>query len=97
MRLANSTIENIREYFKAKPVLKAWLFGSYVRGEADQSSDIDLLVDLDYSQKIGLKFVSMKLDLEKLLVVKVDLISSAAVSKHIRTNIEAEKILIYAR
>ena len=34
------------------------LFGSYVRGVADNRSDIDILVDLDYSQKIGLQFYS---------------------------------------
>ena len=32
-------------------VSKFYLFGSYVRGEADSKSDIDLLVDLDYSQR----------------------------------------------
>ena len=65
MKPDNRKIESIKDYFKSSPVLKAYLFGSYVRGDADNQSDIDLLVDLDYSQKIGLRFFQMKIDLEK--------------------------------
>ncbi|MCW4468489.1 nucleotidyltransferase domain-containing protein [Flavobacterium sp. MFBS3-15] len=97
MELAKSKIEAIKDYFKSKPVLKAYLFGSYVRGEADEKSDIDLLVDLDYKQRIGLQFVQMKLDLEDMLKVKVDLISSDAMSKHLKTSVDTEKQLIYAK
>ena len=97
MELAKSKIDKIKEYFKAKPVLKAYLFGSYVRGEANSESDIDLEVELDYSQKIGLQFIQMKLDLENILQAKVDLVSSNAVSKYIKVNTDTEKQLIYAR
>ena len=36
----------IAEYFKTQPVLKAWLFGSFARGEQTEDSDIDVLVDM---------------------------------------------------
>jgi predicted nucleotidyltransferase len=97
MTLDNSKIELIKTYFRTRPVLKAYLFGSYVRGQADNESDIDLLVDLDYSQNIGLQFVQMKIDLEKLLNVKVDLVSSAGISKYIKPLVDSEKKMIYAR
>lgn len=97
MKLPASKIEAIRNYFKAKPVLKAYLFGSYVKGDADEQSDIDLLVDLDYKQRIGLQFVQMKFDLEDLLNKKVDLISSDALSEHLRDSVRNEMQLIYAR
>jgi uncharacterized protein len=97
MTLDNSQIESIKNYFKTRPVLKAYLFGSYVRGMADNKSDIDILVDLDYSQKIGLQFIQMKLDLEKLLNNKVDLVSSNGMSKYIKPLVDGEKRLIYAK
>jgi predicted nucleotidyltransferase len=84
-------------YFKTQPVLKVFLFGSYARNEATETSDIDLLVELDYSQPIGLEFVQMQLDLQKLLSKKVDLITERGLSKHLRPYIEAEKKLIYAK
>jgi predicted nucleotidyltransferase len=77
--------------------LRAYLFGSYVRGEADPESDIDILVDLDYSKKIGLQFIQMKIDLERLLHAKVDLVSSNGISKYIKPLVDNEKQLIYAK
>jgi hypothetical protein len=97
MKLNERQIETINDYFRARPVLKAYLFGSYVRGDADNQSDIDILVDLDYSQKIGLQFVQMKIDLGKLLNANVDLVSSQGLSEYIRPLVDSEKQLIYAR
>ena|SRR5665647_491083 len=97
MTLDRTKIESIKDYFKTRPVLKAYLFGSYVRGMADNKRDIDILVDLDYSQKIGLQFIQMKLDLEKLLNNKVDLVSSNGMSKYIKPIVDVEKRLIYAK
>ena len=97
MNLTEQEIQLIREYFKKQPVLKAYLFGSYARGEADAESDIDLLVDLDYSQNIGLHFFGMPLELEEILHRKVDVVSSEGVSEFIQPFIEKDKKLIYAR
>jgi len=56
----------IAEYFKTQPVLKAWLFGSFSRGEERPESDVDILVDLDYSHLISLRFFGMYEDPKKL-------------------------------
>lgn len=97
MTINNSQLDLIKEFFKTQPVLKAYLFGSYVRGQADEKSDIDILVDLDYTQRIGLGFIQMQIDLETILKTKVDLVSSNGLSKYIQPIIEKEKQLIYAR
>jgi predicted nucleotidyltransferase len=95
--LQQNEIKLISEYFKDKPVLKAYLFGSHVRNQSKVDSDIDILVELDYSQQIGLKYVKMQNDLQEILKNKVDLISDKAVSKYIRPYIERDKQLIYAK
>jgi len=97
MNLDEKKIKVINDYFRTCPVLRAYLFGSYVRGDAESQSDIDILVDLDYSQKIGLQFIQMKIDLENLLNTKVDLVSSNGLSKYIKPLVDNEKQLIYAR
>ncbi len=97
MILDNSKIESIKNYFKTRPVLKAYLFGSFLHGNADNKSDVDILVDLDYSERIGLQFIQMKIDLEKLLDKKVDLVSSNGISKYIRPIVDREKHLIYEK
>jgi len=97
MTLSSSNIQSIQKYFSTQPVLKAYLFGSYSRNEANQNSDIDVLVDLDYSKSVGLEFVQMQIDLQELFSQKVDLVSSRGLSKFIKPIIEKEKKLIYER
>lgn len=97
MNLNAENVEAIKAYFAKKPVITAYLFGSYARGEADERSDIDILVDLDYSQRIGLDFIQMQLDLQAILKAKVDLVSSGGISPLLKPLIELEKQLIYAR
>lgn len=97
MTLSTKEIQKIKSYFSNKPVQKAFVFGSYSRNEASADSDLDLLVELDYSQHIGLGFVEMKLELEEKLQKKVDLVSSNAVSKYILPFINKDKKLIYER
>lgn len=97
MKLNKKNIEIIKTFLKDKPVIKAYLFGSFVKGTADKNSDIDLLVELDYSENIGLEFVQMKFDLEDLLEREVDLVSANGVSKYVKPIIDTEKELIYER
>ena len=73
-------------------VVSLGLFGSFARGDAEQDSDIDLLVDVD--PKIGLKFVHLADYLESILGRKVDLVSRNAVSKRLLPSIEEDLILV---
>ena len=97
MQLSPQQIEVIKTYLAEQPVLKAYVFGSQLRGEATAESDIDLLVELDYTQRIGLQFIQMQIELEELLNTKVDLISAEGLSKYIKPFVDEEKQLIYAR
>jgi predicted nucleotidyltransferase len=97
MTMSDANAAIIRNYFKDKPVLKAYLFGSYARGDAGIESDIDILVELDYSERIGTKYIQMQLELKSLLKIDVDLVSERALSRHIRPFVEKEKMLIYER
>ncbi len=90
-------IETLNKYFGTQPVLKAWLFGSCSRGEETPDSDVDILVTLDKSQPIGLKFFAMLADIEELLGRKVDLVSDASLLPFARESVERDKILVYER
>ncbi len=97
MQLSSNDIEIVRDYFSGKPVNRAYLFGSASRNEADDESDVDILVDLDYSTHIGLAFVTMQAELQQKLQKKIDLVSSKAISKFIKPFIDRDKILIYEK
>ena len=87
----------IAEYFKTQPVLKAWLFGSYSRGEQRPDSDVDILVALDYDQPIGLRFFGMYEDLKILLGRNVDLVSERTLASYARDSVDHYKKLVYER
>ncbi|MEE5993647.1 MAG: nucleotidyltransferase domain-containing protein [Oscillospiraceae bacterium] len=104
------TIEEIKQ--KIIPIAKAynlkavWLFGSYARGEATESSDIDLLFDREGSDITTLvKMSSMYLDIKELFNVSVDLVSANALknprnqktaSKFMKS-IEKDRVKLYDR
>ena len=87
----------VADYFKDKPVKKVYLFGSYARGEADEDSDVDLLVDLDYEQRIGWQFFGWYRELGVQFNKPVGVDSSNVLSKHLAPFINGDKQLIYAK
>ena len=90
--------QQIADYFKTQPVLKAWLFGSYSRGEQHEGSDIDILIIPDKSQHFSLFTLSgMYEDLKDLLGCEVDLITEGGLMPFARESAERDKILIYER
>lgn len=97
MTLHEDQIRKIADFFREKPVLKAYVFGSFSHGTAQESSDVDLLVELDYSHPIGLEFIQMQLDLQDILGKKVDLLSARGISKHLLPILNKEKKLICVR
>lgn len=90
-------VQILNDYFSEKPVLKAYLFGSYSRGEASPDSDIDILLELDDSQKIGKLFFKMAEELKELTGKKIDLLSDKAINEKIKENIFRERVLVYER
>lgn len=88
----------VADYFKTQPVLKAWLFGSYSRGEQTNESDVDILVQYDRSQRIGLlKIAGMHIDLENLLRHKVDIVEDGTLRPWAVESVNKDKCLIYER
>jgi hypothetical protein len=70
------------------PITRMALFGSYARGDQHEGSDVDILVDVDPS--IGLKFVTLAEELERLLGEPVELVPSRAVGPRMKPVIEAD-------
>ncbi len=87
----------VSRYFANQPVLKAWLFGSFARDEQTPLSDVDILVVLDRSQPIGLKFFGMWNDLEVLLDRSVDFVEEGCLASFAVDSVNHDKILIYER
>ena len=88
----------IAEYFKTQPVLKAWLFGSFARGEQTEKSDIDIMVAFDHSSPIGLfAYARMRRELEEQLGCKVDLVEEGTLRPAAASTAEHDLKMIYER
>jgi predicted nucleotidyltransferase len=68
------------------------VFGSYVRGEAKKSSDLDVLVELRSERLSLFKFIELENYLSDLLGVKVDLVERQALKPTIGQRILAEVV-----
>lgn len=93
-------INVIRAYFATQPVLKAWLFGSYARGEQTPDSDVDILVvfDQENGRKVSLlRHIGIALGLQDLLGKKVDLITEGTLLPFAKETADKDKVLIYER
>lgn len=97
MKLTEQQRQIISGFFADKPVKKAYVFGSYARGDANEKSDIDLLIDWDYSQHIGWGYVSAWRELKEKLNKEVDFVSLKWIDPALEEVINRDKQLIYER
>jgi uncharacterized protein len=67
------------------------LFGSVARGEATETSDLDLLIEMDSGRGL-LDVIAIKQDLEELLGCKVDVVTEAAISPYLRDKVLHEAV-----
>ncbi len=74
-------------------VVHAAIFGSFTRGEEREDSDLDILVELD-AGKTPLDLVSLKLELEKVLGRKVDIVTRKALYPGIEEEVLEEQVAI---
>jgi len=74
-------------------VKRAGIFGSVVRGEAKEESDIDILVEIEDRMSL-LEFAGLKIELEEALGKKVDLGEYSVIKPIIREQILKEEMSI---
>ena len=89
--------QTIADYFKTQPIVKAWLFDSFARGEETPLSDVDLLVQYADGGISLLKHCAMINDLEELLDRPVDLIEDGTLLPFAIESANRDKKLIYER
>lgn len=89
------TIEMHREELISKfKVKEIGIFGSYVRGEQDETSDVDMLVDYSDEHISLFDVLDLKYYLEELLGLKVDIVTREALKPAIGKRIMDEVIFV---
>ena len=81
--------DTLKEDFKVKSIK---IFGSYARGEQNENSDLDLIVDF-FETPTYFDIVELEDYLSNILNIKVDLLTEEGISPHILPYIEEVKVL----
>ena len=89
--------KTIADYFKTQPIQRAWIFGSFARGEETPLSDVDLLVQYEEDGISLLKHAAMICELEKLLGRPVDIVEDGTLRPRVRESVNQDRKLIYER
>ena len=97
--MSDNMLQTIRDYFATQPVQRAWLFGSYARGEEREDSDVDILVDFDQENaSVGLlQFCHIMNELSDRLGRPVDLVVNGTLLPFAERTANQDKQLIYER
>jgi hypothetical protein len=85
--------EKAREILQKNGIKRAAFFGSIVRGEMTDESDIDILVEFE-GRKSLLDLAGLKLDLEDALERRVDLLTYRSLHPMLKDRILAEQVQI---
>ena len=88
--IKNKVTNTARQY----GIQKAYLFGSYARGEAGFESDIDICIEKGNLRTL-FELSGFCQDLEETLGNKVDVVTTVGLSDDFREQIEKDMILIY--
>ncbi len=92
LRRIAASPNNIADFCRRWQIIELALFGSVIRDDFSQESDIDVLVDFEPGGTPGIEFVSMTSELSDLLGRPVDVLTRSAVERSLNP-IRREMIL----
>ncbi|MBK9982557.1 MAG: XRE family transcriptional regulator [Saprospiraceae bacterium] len=90
-------VQKMQTYFQSQHlVTKAWIFGSFARGDDTPQSDIDVMIDVPSEQKFNLfDLAEVQHQIEQRTNKKVDVVMLKGIRPEMEKRITQDKILIY--
>ena len=90
--------EKLAEVCKRNDIVFMAVFGSFVRGEQDKKSDIDIAIEFDKNkEKTLLDLVHVENELKKLFKRKVDLGIFSSLSPYVIEDVRKEMRVVYQK
>jgi hypothetical protein len=94
----NISKEKIEEFCQRYHIRRLLLFGSVLRDDFKENSDVDVLVEFESGHIPGLiRFAGMEIELSKILGRKADLNTSGFLSHHFRDEVLSNTEELYAQ
>ena len=89
--------ERLARFCRHHHIRKLALFGSVLRQDFRPESDVDVLVEFEAGQQVGLAFFAMQDELSDILGRKVDLNTPNFLSRYFRDEVLAEAEALYVK
>ncbi|OEF99973.1 nucleotidyltransferase [Vulcanibacillus modesticaldus] len=83
LKILSDNKDTIKKY----GVKKIGLFGSYLRNEQTNESDIDLIVEFEAGQKTFDNYMDLKFELEELFKKEIDLVIAESIKPDLKQSI----------
>ena len=90
----DKVIDKLVSILKKHGAKKIEIFGSYARGEQEETSDLDVIVEFE-KRKSLLELVGIEQELEDNLGIKIDLLTRASISPYLIERIEKESKVVF--
>ena len=87
--------EEIKQFCQRHSIRKLSLFGSVLRDDFTEESDVDVLVEFKAEKTPGLAIITMEDELSNIIHRQIDLRTSADLSRYFREQVVAEAMVIY--
>jgi len=87
--------DKIAEFCRLNHIRRLALFGSVLRDDFSPDSDIDVLVEFEPGERVGLRFFRMEFELCEIMGRKVDLNTLGFLGRHFRDEVLAGAEVLY--
>jgi predicted nucleotidyltransferase len=96
--IKDKLLKAVKDCAYVSDIKRLAIFGSYVSGEAKESSDVDVLIDFTENAHVGFfKYVRIRRGLSEMLGLEVDMVTPQALSKYIKDDILQQAETVYER
>ncbi len=84
----------IVKVLKENNVARAGIFGSYARGEANEESDVDILIEVKGKKFSLIDLIGLEMKLKRITKKKIDLLTYKSLSPYLKESILKEEVKI---
>ena len=90
--IKSALYKNKRKLYRDYPIKSLAIFGSFARGQQNEQSDLDILVE--FNEKVGIRFVDLADEIESIVGIHVDMVSKNGIKKSYLNVIKSDLIYV---